>query len=137
MKEYVLDSSAILLYLRGTADASKVESLILDGEGRKAHLIMSAINWAECRHTLIRQRSAASAQDLLSQIAKGVEIVVADRFHAELAADLKCRFKVSLADCFAASLAIVRKAALVTSDPEFDALKREIKIVHLDSRRGQ
>jgi predicted nucleic acid-binding protein len=45
-----------------------------------------------------------------------------------VAADFKARHKLSLADAFAAALAKERKAELITGDPEFKALEKEIKI---------
>ena len=51
---------------------------------------------------------------------------------ADTAADFKARFKLSLADAFAAALAQEldkeKKAELVTGDPEFRPLGQEIKI---------
>jgi ribonuclease VapC len=47
---------------------------------------------------------------------------------ADTAADFKARFKMSLADAFAAALAKERRAELVTGDPEFKPLDGEIKI---------
>jgi len=46
----------------------------------------------------------------------------------DTAADFKARFKMSLADAFAAALAKEMKAELVTGDPQFKALEKEIKI---------
>ena len=46
----------------------------------------------------------------------------------DTAADFKARFKMSLADAFAAALAKEKKAELVTGDPEFRPLHQEIKI---------
>jgi PIN domain nuclease of toxin-antitoxin system len=43
-------------------------------------------------------------------------------------ADFKSRFKISLADAFAAALSKEKKAELVTGIPEFKALEKEIKI---------
>ncbi|MGH8021837.1 MAG: PIN domain-containing protein [Opitutaceae bacterium] len=60
-----------------------------------------------------------------------VLFVPAERGLADLAADFKARFKLSLADAFAAALAKEKKAELVTGDPEFKALEREIKITWL------
>ena len=51
-----------------------------------------------------------------------------NRALADTAADFKARFKMSLADAFAAALAKEKKAELVTGDPEFKALEKEIKI---------
>jgi predicted nucleic acid-binding protein len=47
---------------------------------------------------------------------------------ADIAADFKARFKLILADAFAAALAREKKADLVTGDPEFRPLHHEIKI---------
>jgi predicted nucleic acid-binding protein len=47
---------------------------------------------------------------------------------ADTAADFKARFKISLADAFAAALAKEKKAELVTGDPEFKPLEKELKI---------
>src|SRR4051812_20185088 len=106
MKDYVLDSNAIILYLIGAADSAKTARLFRDVQDGSAHLAMSAVNWAECWHILIRQRSARQADAILNEIAAEVEIVPADREHAERAGHLRCRFSASLADCFAASLAM-------------------------------
>jgi predicted nucleic acid-binding protein len=47
---------------------------------------------------------------------------------ADTAADFKARFKVSLADAFAAALAEERQAELVTGNLEFKPLEKEIKV---------
>jgi ribonuclease VapC len=57
-----------------------------------------------------------------------IEVHAADRRLADVAAGFKARFKISLADAFAAALAKERKAELVTGDPEFRVLEKEIKI---------
>jgi predicted nucleic acid-binding protein len=50
---------------------------------------------------------------------------------AELAATLKHKYQIRYADSFAAALALTHKARLVTSDPEFDKLGRQMKIPRL------
>lgn len=47
---------------------------------------------------------------------------------ADTAADFKARFKISLAAAFAVALANEKKAELVTGDPEFKPLDKEVKI---------
>jgi len=44
------------------------------------------------------------------------------------AAQLKASHKLSLADAFAAALAKEKKAELVTGDPEFKPLEKEVKV---------
>jgi predicted nucleic acid-binding protein len=46
----------------------------------------------------------------------------------DFAADFRACHKISLDDAFAAALAKERKTELVTGDPEFRALEKEIKI---------
>ena len=50
---------------------------------------------------------------------------------ARQAAIYKATYHLSLADAFAAALAKEKKAELVTGDPEFKALEKEIKVTWL------
>lgn len=92
-------------------------------------LQMSDVNYAEIKYILLKKDGAESWLQA-EEILKGLPI----DFHstsgalADTAADLKARFKISLADAFAAALAKEKKAELVTGDREFKALEREIKI---------
>ena len=61
---------------------------------------------------------------------------VADRVLADSAADFKTRFKISLADAFAAALVKEQNATLATGDPEFKPLEKEIDIRWLRVRTG-
>jgi predicted nucleic acid-binding protein len=56
-----------------------------------------------------------------------IEFHPAARSLADSAAEFKARFKISLADAFAAALATEKKTDLVTGDPEFKPLEAEIK----------
>ena len=57
-----------------------------------------------------------------------LETVPVDRELAETAAGLKNEHGLGLADAFAAALAKIRKAELVTADTEFKSVEKEIKI---------
>jgi ribonuclease VapC len=50
---------------------------------------------------------------------------------ADIAARLKASYPISLADAFAAALAKIHNAELVTGDREFKLLERELKITWL------
>jgi len=58
-----------------------------------------------------------------------IEIVAADQQLAEMAGELKALRKMSLAGCFAAGLAMERKADVYTGDPEFREVESEVRIV--------
>ena len=58
-----------------------------------------------------------------------VEIVPADQHQTHQAAIYKGTHKMSYADCFAAALAKLHRAELVTGDEEFKQMQEEIKIL--------
>jgi predicted nucleic acid-binding protein len=81
---------------------------------------MSVVNVGEVWYILSREVSDAEADKSIGTLRSwGVEFVAADWPHAKEAASLKAKHKMSYADAFAAALARVRKAELVTGDPEF------------------
>jgi predicted nucleic acid-binding protein len=90
---------------------------------------MTEVNYAEAKYMILRKDGAeAWAEAAKILIALPIEFHPADRELADLAADFKSRFRFSLADAFAAALAKKHKADLVTGDPEFKAVEKEIKI---------
>jgi predicted nucleic acid-binding protein len=54
-----------------------------------------------------------------------ITVVPADPGQTRLAAELKAQHKLPYADCFAASLAILQHATLVTADADFSVLKKK------------
>ena len=79
---------------------------------------------------MIRRKDGEAAWETVAQELKAapIEFHPATRDLSHLAADFKVRYKISLADAFAAALAREKKTELVTGDPEFKALESEIKI---------
>jgi predicted nucleic acid-binding protein len=49
---------------------------------------------------------------------------------------LRIRYKLGLADCFAAELAMRTGATLVTSDPELAKLGKQLKVLALPRHSG-
>ena len=125
----VLDSHALVAYFRSEPGAEHVEALLAKAASSDRPLLMTEVNYAEVKYTLIRKDGpeawAASAR-ILSGLP--IDFHPADRRLADTAADFKARFKISLADAFAAALANEKKGQLVAGDPEFKALENEIKI---------
>jgi len=125
----VLDSYALLALLRDEPGAEIVAGLLERAGQQNRSVHMTEVNYAEVQYTIRRKDGetvwASIAGELL---AAPIEFHAADRRLADVAAGFKARFKISLADAFAAALAKERKAELVTGDPEFRALDKEIKI---------
>jgi predicted nucleic acid-binding protein len=125
----VLDSHALLALLRDEPGSEAVSKILERAGQRDQPVHMTEVNYAEVQYTIRRKDGdvawAAIAQELK---AAPIEFHPVDRRLADSAADFKARFKLSLADAFAAALAKERKAELVTGDPEFKELEKEIKI---------
>jgi len=129
----VLDSFALLALFRDEPGGDAVSLLLERASQRDQPVHMTEVNYAEVQY-IIRMKDGESAWETIARelVSAPIEFHPADRRLADLAADFKARFKMSLADAFAAALAKERKAELVTGDPEFKALEKEIKIAWLD-----
>jgi predicted nucleic acid-binding protein len=128
----VLDSYALLAFLRGEPGEEKVTALLERAGERDQPLHMTEANYAEVKYITVRKEGAARWSEIAGELrALPIEFHPIDRALADIAADIKARYRISLADAFAAALAKDRKAELVTGDPEFAAIEKEIKIVWL------
>jgi predicted nucleic acid-binding protein len=129
MSAKVLDSFALIAYFRDEPGAEMVEDLLVSASKKDNPLHMTDVNYAEVKYSIVK-KDGADAWSEAAKILPGLPI----DFHsttrelADIAADFKARFKMSLADAFAAALAKERKTELVTGDPEFKPLDREMKI---------
>lgn len=132
MPDRVLDSFALIAYFRDEIGAEAVENLLVTANKTDTPLHMSEVNYAEVKYSIVK-KDGAEAWAKATKILQGLPIEFHPVTHAmaETAADFKARFKLSLADAFAAALAKERKAELLTGDREFKALEKEIKVVWL------
>jgi ribonuclease VapC len=125
----VLDSFALLAFLRGEAGDDTVAALLERAGQRDVPLHMTEVNYAEVKYIVLRKDGAPRWAEVARDLpALPIEFHPADRELADVAADFKSRFSLSLADAFAAALARKHRAELVTGDPEFKAVEKEIKI---------
>jgi predicted nucleic acid-binding protein len=125
----VLDSYALLALLRDEPGAEIVAGLLERAGQQNRSVHMTEVNYAEVQYTIRRKDGETVWASIAGQLlAAPIEFHSADRRLADVAAGFKARFKISLAAAFAAALAKERKAELVTGDPEFRALEKEIKI---------
>jgi PIN domain nuclease of toxin-antitoxin system len=129
MPAKVLDSFALIAYFRDEAGAETVENLLVFASKKDVPLHMTDVNYAEVKYSIMK-RDGIEAWKEASKILHGLPIDFhsTTRAMADTAAEFKARFKMSLADAFAAALAKDKKAELITGAPEFKALEKEIKI---------
>ena len=125
----VLDSHALLALLRDEPGGEAVAQILERAGARDQPVHMTEVNYAEVQYMIRRKDGEAAWATIAGELkAAPIEFHPADRRLADTAADFKARFKMSLADAFAAALAKEKKAELVTGDPEFKALEKEMKI---------
>jgi predicted nucleic acid-binding protein len=130
MKRIVLDASALMTFFEDRPGAEQVEDLIRLAVERKRQLSMSVVNWGEVYYSTWRSKGPGVARKILEVIAQlPLEIVDADSDLTRLAAELRAEHKLPYADCFAAALALSRKAALATSDKDFVHIQKHVTIL--------
>lgn len=129
MPAIVFDSFALLAYFRGEPAGKPVLELLERASKADKTVYMTEVNYAEVKYMILRKDGVdawEAARKLL--IALPIEFHAATRPLADRAAEFKARFSLSLADAFCAALAKEMKAELVTGDPEFKALEKEMPI---------
>ena len=129
MANRVLDSWALIAFFEDEPAAGAVEEILDQANRDKHRLYLSAVNWAEIYYNTMREvsREAAEAQaQMIDVVGVGDDLKLARQ-----AAVFKATYRLSLADAFAVALAKEKKADLVTGDPEFKALGKEIEILWL------
>lgn len=133
MPAKVLDSFGLIAYFRDEAGADSIESMLLAAGKRDNPLHMTDVNYAEVKYSIVK-KDGEEAWEKAANILQGLPIAFhpTTRELADAAADFKARFRISLADAFAAALAKEMEGELVTGDPEFKPLEKEIKIAWLD-----
>ena len=129
MKPKVLDAYALMAFYENEPGADTVRELILSAEKGTNELSMTAINLGEVWYSLARNYSSKVADHYVHEVeAMAIEIVPADWSLAYQAAQFKAGGHLSYADCFAAALAKLKNAELVTGDKEFKSLQDQIKV---------
>lgn len=127
----VLDSWALIAFFEDEPAAEAVEKLLQKAVEEKLKLLLSVVNWGEIYYNTMREVSQEAAEQKAQEIAAlPIDIIGVgdDLALVKQAAIFKATRKMAYADCFAAALAKVRNAELVTGDPEFMAVDKEIKI---------
>ncbi|MBN2702993.1 MAG: type II toxin-antitoxin system VapC family toxin [Pontiellaceae bacterium] len=128
MKNAVLDSFAIISFLRNEAGADIVRDYFEKSLEDKKRLFICSVNWAEVGCKVIRKRNLSAWKQVQTRLKDfPVEIVETDPVLTEQAAEFKALHKISLADAYAAALTKTMNAELVTGDAEFKQLEEVLK----------
>lgn len=128
-KAYVLDSWAVLAYLEDEPSGEAVANLLVQAQENGQPVYLSVVNAGEVWYILAREVSEAEADKAIEALQHlGIQFVDAVWALARTAGTFKAKGKISYADCFAAALAVDRKAELVTGDKEFKQVEGQVKV---------
>ena len=133
MRRYVLDANALTGFFEDRKGiVEKMDHLFDEALRLDVPLLMSAVNWGEVFYITWRRHgesvageTEASLQDL------PIAIIAADKERASRAGAIKEKYALGYADAFAAELAIERGAWLVTADPEFANVGKQLSVYSL------
>jgi uncharacterized protein len=128
----VLDSWSVLAFIGGEQKGKEVMELLTRVVDEGGSLMMSVVNAGEVWYTIARRVSIEAADEDVESLSKlGVRFIDADWNLTRIAAYFKSRYRMSYADAYGAALAKQQGATLVTGDPEFKPLVKEVKIYFL------
>lgn len=127
-ERYVLDSFALLALLGGEAGGAEVAGLLRQAQ-EGTPVLMAWVNAGEVAYIVERRWGRERVFEALAFLeATGIELVSVGRELALEAAHIKAGHPLAYADAFAAALALVREATLVTGDPELKPLEASLPI---------
>lgn len=132
MTAIVLDSYALMAFFEGEPGADAVRKLLLDAENDKCRLLMSVVNLGEIWYSIARVKDAKTADRYIDEVrGMAIEVLDADWETTRQAAAFKRGGGLAYADCYAAAVAALNDAKLITGDKEFEKIEDEIDIVWL------
>jgi len=87
---------------------------------------MNEINLGEVYYVIIRRIGIESAKEFLHNLP--VKLVSASWDIIASASEVKARYALSYADCFAVASALKHAASIVTGDPEFKKVEHMVEV---------
>jgi len=125
----------MMAYLKAEPGAKEVRQALRRAQKGALRVLFSIINYGECLYVIEREQGVRQVQSIIGVIdSLPISIIPAERSLVFAAARLKARYPISYADAFSAALTKQNSARLMTGDPEFKPLEREI-VVHWLPRR--
>ena len=129
MKRILFDSHAILKWTQMEPGYQKVKSFIEDCRGKALTGYMNQINLGEVYYKTIRAVGINRAKDFLENFFRlPIEIILPDAEMIWNASEIKAKYAISYADCFAVATAAKYKTKILTGDPEFKKVKKLVPI---------
>ncbi len=136
-RRFVLDSSAVAIYLAGATGHDDVADILTAARAKKTAAYLTMFSLAELlsdEETRGGEESAQAAWTKVQQMA--VKFVDVDRSLAQAAAHIKAHYALETGDPFAAALAERQNGILVTSNGDYRKLNSLVAIKWLPPPSG-
>lgn len=133
---YVLDSFAVLTYLKEEPGWQKVRDILWDAYSKKNSIYLNYVNLGELYYIIYRENGAVVADKALSMIKSWpIQFVAVKEAMAIIAGRMKAENKISYADAYVVATALSKKLTVITGDREFKSLEDFIDIDWLPRNR--
>lgn len=130
--KYVLDASAVVSFFEKGKGSEKVQDILIQSLQGKCELLMSVINWGEVYYALWLKQGRSVAEEKLRVLSRfPIRLIPAETELTRFAASLKAEHRLPYADCFAAAVAALHDAEVVTTDADFRRIQGIVPVVIL------
>ena len=128
---YIIDAYALLDLLQGEQPGSDVMvGVLVEVHEGRAQALMSTINFTEVLYRAMQLGFAEGLEERAGEMQ--IELAQPTLEHCRAAVHFKSGGGISLADCFAAALALDSGGTLITKDPEFERIGSKIEVSYYD-----
>ena len=129
MPAYLFDSHALLTLFQGEPGADRVDEILRDSRQRSFDIFICMMNLGEIVYLTKRRFGDEKKIEVVSRIYQlGLTVLSVTDSLVFQAAELKAKYAISHADCFALACVVNHSATLVTGDPEFETVAHLIEI---------
>ena len=124
---YVLDSCALIAYLRKEKGSLVVANIFEKALEKECTILMHSASKAEVYYDTLRMSNVSKAESMIEDLAL-LPIVFLNNLNNTFIKKVgyfKVNHKISFADCFVLALALIKKAEVISSDHhEFDEIEK-------------
>ena len=126
---YILDSFAVLAYLRGEQAGKRVREVLDLANSGECRIMFSLINLGEVVYLIERRNGVARAQEILILLQhEPIDFIEADRASILAAAHIKANYSLSFAEAFVVAAAQAYSGTVLTGDREFQAVENLVSV---------
>jgi len=128
-RTYVLDANAVLDFAEAGPGSRRVERLLEEALRPQTAVLISVLSWGEVFYVLWQRGGEEKARQTVASLSRlPLQIIPVHLEQVLKAGEIKVLHKIPYVDCFAAALAALNQATLVTSDRDFEKLGRHFPV---------